>query len=402
MRLSIGRTWPNRKADRIMVTASAKASIGQRSNQEDSYRLEFEDPQDQGGDVVMVLADGMGGHAGGEVASDLVCTVFAEHFVSKSTETRPRARLKESMDVANAALGQRIAREPELRGMGCTLIGALKVSDKLLWVSVGDSILFLLRDGKLSRLNADHSLYGELLQMVRDGKISREEADANPRRNALRSAILGGEIALVDINAITLKKGDLLLLATDGIETLSDTEVRAIMSKEARPDVRAVTSDLLNAVEARNAPSQDNTTVIVYRHQTSGATSNRGMTQWSMLVEGDRKPQKPWGLMTGILALVVALLVGAFVIFLTAKPEPAPSPAVTTTEPTQPEQAERSVIGPQIAPAPEEDTTPDIVPAPEAAPEPGIDEDVEAPELVPVKPESDETILLPQSPEPTE
>lgn len=385
-----------------MVTASAKASIGQRSNQEDSYRLEFEDPQDQGGDVVMVLADGMGGHAGGEVASDLVCTVFAEHFVSKSTETRPRARLKESMDVANAALGQRIAREPELRGMGCTLIGALKVSDKLLWVSVGDSILFLLRDGKLSRLNADHSLYGELLQMVRDGKISREEADANPRRNALRSAILGGEIALVDINAITLKKGDLLLLATDGIETLSDTEVRAIMSKEARPDVRAVTSDLLNAVEARNAPSQDNTTVIVYRHQTSGATSNRGMTQWSMLVEGDRKPQKPWGLMTGILALVVALLVGAFVIFLTAKPEPAPSPAVTTTEPTQPEQAERSVIGPQIAPAPEEDTTPDIVPAPEAAPEPGIDEDVEAPELVPVKPESDETILLPQSPEPTE
>ena len=385
-----------------MVTASAKASIGQRSNQEDSYRLEFEDPQDQGGDVVMVLADGMGGHAGGEVASDLVCTVFAEHFVSKSTETRPRARLKESMDVANAALGQRIAREPELRGMGCTLIGALKVSDKLLWVSVGDSILFLLRDGKLSRLNADHSLYGELLQMVRDGKISREEADANPRRNALRSAILGGEIALVDINAITLKKGDLLLLATDGIETLSDTEVRAILSKEARPDVRAVTSDLLNAVEARNAPSQDNTTVIVYRHQTSGATSNRGMTQWSMLVEGDTKPQKPWGLMTGILALVVALLVGAFVIFLTAKPEPAPSPAVTTTEPTQPEQAERSVIGPQIAPAPEEDTTPDIVPAPEAAPEPGIDEDVEAPELVPVKPESDETILLPQSPEPTE
>ncbi|MEL6508277.1 MAG: protein phosphatase 2C domain-containing protein [Pseudomonadota bacterium] len=385
-----------------MVTASAKASIGQRSNQEDSYRLEFEDPQDQGGDVVMVLADGMGGHAGGEVASDLVCTVFAEHFVSKSTETRPRARLKESMDVANSALGQRIAREPELQGMGCTLIGALKVSDKLLWVSVGDSILFLLRDGKLSRLNADHSLYGELLQMVRDGKISREEADANPRRNALRSAILGGEIALVDINAITLKKGDLLLLATDGIETLSDTEVRAILSKEARPDVRAVTSDLLNAVEARNAPSQDNTTVIVYRHQTSGATSNRGMTQWSMLVEGDTKPQKPWGLMTGILALVVALLVGAFVIFLAAKPEPAPSPAVTTTEPTQPEQAERSVIDPQIAPAPEEDTTPDIVPAPEAAPEPGIDEDVEAPELVPVKPESDETILLPQSPEPTE
>ncbi len=385
-----------------MVTASAKASIGQRSNQEDSYRLEFEDPQDQGGDVVMVLADGMGGHAGGEVASDLVCTVFAEHFVSKSTETRPRARLKESMDVANAALGQRIAREPELQGMGCTLIGALKVNDKLLWVSVGDSILFLLRDGKLSRLNADHSLYGELLQMVRDGKISREEADANPRRNALRSAILGGEIALVDINSITLKKGDLLLLATDGIESLSDTEVRAIMSKEARPDVRAVTSDLLNAVEARNAPSQDNTTVIVYRHQTSGATSNRGMTQWSMLVEGDTKPRKPWGLMTGILALVVALLVGAFVIFLAAKPEPAPSPAVTTTEPTQPEHAERSVIDPQIAPAPEEDTTPDIVPAPEAAPEPGIDEDVEAHELVPVKPESDETILLPQSPEPTE
>ena len=154
-----------------MIKVAGKQSLGKRDNQEDSFKLVFQDEKDPGSDILMIVADGMGGHAGGEVASKLGCRVFSSNFVSHATATRPRPRLEQSLHAANAAVADKIAQNPDLRGMGCTLIAALKIDDRLSWVSVGDSILFLFRDGKLSRLNVDHSVYGELLQMVRDGKL---------------------------------------------------------------------------------------------------------------------------------------------------------------------------------------------------------------------------------------
>lgn len=275
-----------------MLGIAGKQSIGKRDNQEDCFRLILQDERDPHSDALMILSDGMGGHAGGEVASNLVSDRFAAYFVSNTSETRPSSRLRASLAAANEALAARVAEEPALNGMGCTLIGALKVDKRLIWISVGDSVLFLLRDGKLRRLNQDHSVYGELKDLVRAGKLTQQEADRNPRRNALRSAVLGREIALIDVDSITLKKGDIILLATDGVETLSDHEIEVILKREKQPDMRAVTADLINAVNAKQMPKQDNTSLIAYHHSGGHDGSTSGHSEWSLMDER----QAPGGL----------------------------------------------------------------------------------------------------------
>lgn len=307
-----------------MSQVSGKQSIGRRDNQEDAFKIVFQDDSNAGSDLLMLLSDGMGGHAGGEVASRLVCQVFAEHFIGKSRQTRPRPRLQESLAVANRALASKIKSSPDLRGMGCTLIAALKMGDRLVWISVGDSILFLLRNGRMQRLNADHSVFGELMEMVRAGKMSMQEARAHPKRNALRSAILGGKIAMEDLNSIELRKGDLLVLASDGLETLSDAEIATILTRVERPDVRAVASDLLNAVESKGAPSQDNTSVIVYQHSGGDTTSRGGVTQWGLEdTPAGRAAGLKVGMVIGLVGAIVAILLIAFLLFNGAPDEAA-------------------------------------------------------------------------------
>lgn len=265
-----------------MTLVSGKQSLGQRDTQEDAYRIVRQSEQDPNSDVLILLADGMGGHAGGEVASNLALEAFEHHFSNVSQNPKPRQRLKEALLAANAAVAKRVQDEPGLKGMGCTLIAALKLGDRLVWASVGDSILFLYRNGSLQRLNVDHSLYGELLEMVKAGKITQAEADSHPRRNALRSAIMGEQVSLMDINWTELQPGDVILLASDGVETLSDKEIAGIIGADAKADVRAVSSDLLNAVEQKERPKQDNTTVALYRHQQEGMSGFYRDSRWKL------------------------------------------------------------------------------------------------------------------------
>jgi serine/threonine protein phosphatase PrpC len=400
-----------------MLKVSGKQSVGKRDNQEDAFKLVFQNEQDPASDLLMVLSDGMGGHAGGEVASTMACKTFAGHFVGKATASRPRARLEESLHAANTALGAKVKAEPALRGMGCTLIGALKMENRLIWVSVGDSILFLLRQGKLKRLNADHSLYGELLELVRAGKLTQKEADSHPRRNALRSAVMGEQISLVDTDAVDLQDGDHVLIATDGLETLSDGEIRAIMTAEKRPDVRALCSDLLNAVEAKAKPSQDNTTVVIYSHRNGGRSTLTRASQWSLTGEAQQSRKKVpllWYAISGIVAIAAVL---ALLVFAT-RPAPVvvepPTAEETAPETVQPSDRDvetpdgtldgnRSIIDP--APAPETPVDPDAVapdpetavpetPQPEAAEPEAVVPDPATPDIVP---DSGTTPLVPDS-----
>jgi serine/threonine protein phosphatase PrpC len=216
----------------------------------------------------------MGGHVGGEVASRLVVDVFEKHCISLSRNPRPTDRLREALEAANAALRAQIVREPALAGMGSTLVAAMKLGTKLYWLSVGDSILYLKRDSTLRRLNADHSVYGELVEHVREGRMTLQEADVHPKRNALRSAIIGDRISLVDCNVIPLQPRDVILAASDGLETLEDRQIAELMSQPDRGDPRAMSADLLTAVEAAGRPRQDNATVVVYRFDPSSKAAS--------------------------------------------------------------------------------------------------------------------------------
>ncbi|WP_171187781.1 protein phosphatase 2C domain-containing protein [Ruegeria sp. HKCCC2117] len=358
-----------------MTIISGKQSLGQRENQEDAFDIVFQNERDPKSDILMLVADGMGGHAGGEVAANLALSVFKSHFIEGSVAPRPRERLQDSLTAANEALRQKIASQPDLKGMGCTLVAALKLGDRLVWVSVGDSSLFLLRDGRLKKLNADHSLYGELLQMVAAGQITQEEADNHPRRNALRSALMGDRISLTDVNAISLKPGDVVLACSDGLDTLPQAEIASVLQNGKSRDMRGVASDLLNAVEAKGKPKQDNTTVVVYAHVQDGMSSMLRGSQWAFNgAENNKKTLKYAAI--GLGALAIGAAVGALTFKGEEVAETEPEPAQETAAPTQEERSigDRSVTtdpepsddtsdGEQIAPSDEaESQVPEVEP----------------------------------------
>jgi protein phosphatase len=242
----------------VQFPYAIRAAKGARSYQEDAARV-----RDSAGGLTAVLADGMGGHAGGAVASEVAGTSFLDAFAEATGEAV--TRLAEALDRANAAIAGKAAGRPELRGMGCTLIGADFAEARMDWVSVGDSPLYLVRAGAITRLNADHSLSPEIDRLAAMGVMTWEEAKADPRRHVLRSALTGTEIDLVDWSRepLQLEPGDVVILASDGIHTLPEAEIARLAAAADTPE--AIAEALLAAVAAAGDPYQDNVTVVVVR-----------------------------------------------------------------------------------------------------------------------------------------
>ena len=252
---------------------------GARAYQEDDFRITgFPNRDLDGCDLLLVLADGMGGHRGGAQASRLAVSTFVDTF--RQTTGGVALRLRASLDAANAEVGRCAAEDTCYAGMGCTLVACVVTEDaRAHWISVGDSPLWRLRargdgdDTGMDRLNADHSMRPVLEDLVRLGRMTPQEAGEAAQQ--LRSAVTGEDLTLVDEAAtpVRLGIGDRILLASDGLETLSQEEIHRICG--GRRTAAAVVSDLLHAVEARDKPSQDNATAVVYRHIAAAAVCRR-------------------------------------------------------------------------------------------------------------------------------
>ena len=238
---------------------------GSRAHQEDDYGV-FELPPELGaGDLLLVLADGMGGERGGARASALAVRSFIGTYDRISAATIPD-RLEGTLLRMNADMAQEAASDPEgLNGMGCTLLAVVLAEEGLYWISVGDSPLWLWRQGRLYRLNEDHAYRSILAQQVSSGEISAEVAARHPDRNALMSAVTGDALEIIDLprQAFALKDSDQILLASDGILTLDDREITAVLTDRRRDGTPC--RALLDAVAAYHRPQQDNTTVIWVR-----------------------------------------------------------------------------------------------------------------------------------------
>ncbi len=217
--------------------------------------------------LVAVLADGMGGHAGGAVASQLVCDAFLESFSVQLDEAPLHQRLLAALESSNAAVARRIEADPMLSGMGSTLIGAVFDVGGVAWISVGDSPLYLYRRGEVALLNDDHSLAPELDRLAEAGRISAAEARSDPRRHMLRSAVCGEDVELIDVadRPISLAPGDYVILASDGLQTLETGEIARIVKAYADDGAAKVADALIRAVENMRDPHQDNATVVVVR-----------------------------------------------------------------------------------------------------------------------------------------
>lgn len=217
--------------------------------------------------LVAVLADGMGGHAGGDIASRTVCESFLDVYDRTHMDMPTSECLLNALQQCNEAVAERIATNPMLRGMGSTLVGVVFGPDGAEWISVGDSPLYLYRHGEIALLNADHSLAPELDQLAAAGLMTVEAAQADSRRHMLRSAVCGDDIALVDQSQrpTPLRAGDYVILASDGLQTLATDEIARLVEAYAGAGPDAVASALIRAVEALRMPHQDNATVVVVR-----------------------------------------------------------------------------------------------------------------------------------------
>ncbi len=217
------------------------------------------------GSLVAVLADGMGGHAGGALASRMVCENFLGACVKRNGPVPER--LIAALQDANAAVADKVAENPMLSGMGSTLIGARFGEDGVEWVSVGDSPLLLYRGGEIALLNEDHSLAPELDRLVAAGRMTEDEARHDPRRHMLRSAVTGDEIDMVDVSRrpLKLEPGDYVILASDGLHTLETSEIARLVTAYGAEGAEAVAKALIREVEQMREPHQDNATVIAVR-----------------------------------------------------------------------------------------------------------------------------------------
>ena len=260
--------------------AAIAATKGARNRQEDAAALwpgpatsctPCDRPASEGW-LIAVLADGMGGHAGGTLASRTACERFIEAYADASDDARERdanasvrAWLESGLDAANRAIAAEIDRDRLLNGMGTTLIGAAFGPRGLEWISVGDSPLYLWREGELALVNEDHSLAPLLDEMARNGKITEAEARGDQRRHMLRSAVTGEDFELVDVCAkpLLLEAGDIVVLASDGIHTLESSEISRVIAAYAKDGPQAVADALIRDVDGLRDPHQDNFTLVV-------------------------------------------------------------------------------------------------------------------------------------------
>ncbi|MEM7774956.1 MAG: protein phosphatase 2C domain-containing protein [Pseudomonadota bacterium] len=257
------------------LDTACRSIVGARSRQEDAavlwpgattFSIEGRDwPEPPDGVLLGVLADGMGGHAGGNIASEAACDLFVRAFSALKGDRR--ARLRRALDASNQGVAEIVKRNPDLQGMGSTLIGCAVSDGDLDWVSVGDSPMYLIRGGEIALLNEDHSLAPALDQLVAEGKLSAEAARQDPRRHMLRSAITGDDLELVDQSQKPLKLlgSDILVIASDGLLTLAPDEIARVALGYASGGATAIADALLREVDNQREPMQDNTTVLVVR-----------------------------------------------------------------------------------------------------------------------------------------
>ena len=243
---------------------SAASTIGARKEQQDEWGTHVNPPsREEQVRLLAVVADGMGGMPAGDTASRLALSAFLDSYVA--IDRPSRERLRHALAHANREVGIAVEAEPELDGMGCTLVAALFFADRCYWLSVGDSLLLRYRHGEIRRINPLHIYANDLDEQVRRGELSEEQAANHPDRVALTSAIQGTVLDEVSQGEFVLEPDDVLLLATDGIETLSEKELISICASRANGGAAGIAHMVIESINALAREHQDNATIIVVR-----------------------------------------------------------------------------------------------------------------------------------------
>ncbi len=265
---------------------------GKRPYQEDTLLADFHGGMDRG---FAVLADGMGGHAAGDLASRLVVIDAVSHLKflmhdGAALEQSLQSELTSAIETANEVLKDRAADDRRLQGMGATFLATVLFEDRLYWASVGDSPLYLWREGKLKQLNEDHSMAPIIDQMAKSGELTEEEAANHPDRNALTSVLMGRSVKSMDVpkTATVLDPGDVLIQASDGLQYLDEREIVTVLEGLGTDaSSREIADALMQALFDLDDPAQDNTAIMVLQ-LTQGMGGGGGVAAATATADGER------------------------------------------------------------------------------------------------------------------
>jgi protein phosphatase len=255
------------------IDAFGLTDVGRkRKHNEDAYALD----ETEG---LFIVADGMGGHAAGEVAAKITVETIGEFIAAtrqKEEATWPfkynhelqfnSNRLAIAIEKANERVMSAVAAQPWLKGMGTTVVAGL-LNEKILSLAhVGDSRAYLYRDGELTRLTDDHSWVHE---QVSAGILTEEEAKTHPLKNVVTRALGGGPSVSPDLREMEFTPGDAFLFCSDGLTTmLSDEEIRDMVAADEKKDSQSLCQDLVDL--ANDKGGVDNITVVFVRVEPSG------------------------------------------------------------------------------------------------------------------------------------
>ncbi len=247
-----------------MTSLSAAAShVGKvRSNNQDSGYA---------GTHLFVVADGMGGHAGGDVASAIAIQSIAHVDRPFDSVDEAERVLRSALLEANGELAEAVFQHPELTGMGTTVSGVVRVGDRLALAHIGDSRIYRWRDGSLTQITKDHTF---VQRLVDSGRITAEEAAVHPRRSVLMRVL--GDVDLnpeIDTEIVDTQPGDRWLLCSDGLSGfVSDERVAELLTEHG--DAAVAVEALIDESLDEGAP--DNVTVVIVdidESETSAAPS---------------------------------------------------------------------------------------------------------------------------------
>lgn len=228
---------------------------------------------EQYGTVIAIIADGMGGHQAGDIASQLAIEKIREELSGlpdgASLEER-KAAIRLAVEAANAEVYRQASQREQLRGMGTTVVVSLATPDQLVVGHIGDSRAYLAADSRLVQLTEDHSLVNELLK---SGQITREEADHHPRRNVLLRALGTDTEVQVDVVEHSWAEGDILLMCSDGLSNMVNEE-ECLEVLQSAHSLEHKVDELVE--RALSAGGDDNVTVVLIENRPAEASGKEG------------------------------------------------------------------------------------------------------------------------------
>lgn len=272
----------------MLVLPGNASHIGQRAEQQDVFALsDFADNAFIAhGGYLAVVADGIGGLLYGAEAAHIATSQFTASYLAKPFDVSVSDALDSALETANQAVYAASNHNYCPHKMGTTLVAAVIYKNQLHWRAVGDSHVYLCRDGRLSQLNADHNFARQLQAQVAEGLISQAQADHHPERSALECFVGLNPLPEIDQNQqpLLLLAGDRLLLCSDGVDgVLSADEI--IDCLQATPMLAA--QHLCDAVLQKKKIGQDNLTAVVLGYQIEALIAN----QHTGYIQGQRRWQ---------------------------------------------------------------------------------------------------------------